>query len=82
MNYLIVDISGKVPNYDIALSEAVFKNLSANDHLKLFAANINPSKIECPSKNLFSLVPQSLRNSANKIKRGLTALEGLVNYLY
>ena len=82
MNYLMVDISGKVLNYDIALCEAMFKNLSQNDHLKLFAANIDPQKIECPSKKMLSLVPKSLRNSENKIKRGAKALEGIVNYLY
>ena len=82
MNYLMVDISGKVLNYDIALCEAMFRNLSKNVFLKFFAANIDPSKIECPSKKLFSLVPKSLRNSENKIKRGAKALEGIVNYLY
>lgn len=82
MNYLMVDISGKVLNYDIALCEALFKNLSRNDHLKLFAANIDSSKIECPSKKMLSLVPKSLQNSRNKIKRGVKILEGIVNYLY
>lgn len=82
MNCLMVDISGKVLNYDIALCEAIFKNLSQNDHLKLFAANIDSSQIECPFKKMLSLVPKSLRNSENKIKRGVKALEGVVNYLY
>lgn len=82
MNYLMVDISGKVLNYDIALCEALFKNLSKNDYLKLFAANIDSSKIECPSKKMLSLVPKSLQNSRNKIKRGVKILEGIVNYLY
>lgn len=78
----MVDISGKVLNYDIALCEALFKNLSKNDYLKLFAANIDSSKIECPSKKMLSLVPKSLQNSRNKIKRGVKILEGIVNYLY
>ena len=82
MNYLMVDISGKVLNYDIALCEAMFRNLPKKVFLNFFAANIDPSKIECPSKKLFSLVPKSLRNSENKIKRGAKALEGIVNYLY
>ncbi len=82
MNYLMVDISGKVLNYDIALCEALFKELPENDHLTLFAANIDSSKIECPSKKLFSIVPKGLRNSENKIKRGAKALEGVFNYLY
>lgn len=82
MNYLMVDISGKVLNYDIALCEAMFKELPENDHLKLFAANIDPSKIKCPSKKMLSIVPKALRNSENKVKRAAKALEGLVNYLY
>ena len=82
MNYLMVDISGKVLNYDIALCDAAFKALQKNDYLKLFAANINSSKTECPSKKLLSLVPKSLQNSENKIKRGVKALEGIANYLY
>ena len=82
MNYLMVDISGKVLNYDIALCEALFKNVSKKDQLKLFAANIDPSKIECPSKKMLSLVPKSLQNSRNKIKRSVKILEGIVNYLY
>ena len=82
MNYLMVDISGKVLNYDIALCEAMFKILPKNDRLKLFAANIDSSKVECHSKKMLSLVPKSLRNSENKIKRGAKALEGIVNYLY
>ncbi len=82
MNYLMVDISGKVLNYDIALCEALFKILPENNHLKLFAANIDSSKIECPSKKMLSLVPKSMRLSENKIKRGVKALEGFVSYLY
>ena len=82
MNYLMVDISGKVLNYDIALCEAMFKVLSDGEHLIFFAANIDPSKIDCPSKRLISLVPKSLKNSENKIKRGMKAIEGVVNYLY
>ncbi len=82
LNYLMVDISGRVLNYDIALCEAIFKNLSKKDHLKLLAANIESSKIECPSKKMLSLIPKSLRYSENKIKRGIKALEGVVNYLY
>lgn len=82
MNYLMVDISGKVTNYDIALCEALFKELPKNDHLQLFAANIDTSKIECPSKKMFSIVPKALRNSENIIKRTAKALEGVFNYLY
>ncbi len=82
MNYLMVDISGKVLNYDIALCEALFKELPEKDHLTLFAANIDSSKINCPSKKLLSVVPKALQNSENKIKRGAKAFEGVISYLY
>lgn len=82
MNYLMVDISGKVPNYDIALCEALAEQLPAKDNLELLSANIEPKKIQCKSKKLISLIPKKFQNSENKVKRGLKALEGLLNYLY
>ncbi len=82
MNYLMVDISGKVPNYDIALCEAMHSVFAKEDKVTLLAANIDPSKIDCPSKKLLSIIPKYLQNSENKIKRAFKALEGIVNYLY
>ena len=82
MNYLMVDISGKVLNYDIALCEAIFENLHDNDHLILFAANIGSSKRKFCFKKTLSLIPKSMQNSRNRIKRGVKALEGIINYLY
>ena len=82
MNYLMVDISGKVLNYDIALCEALSKALSSDNHLNFFAANIDPKKIDCDCKRLISLIPKSLQNSENIIKRAFKALEGIVNYIY
>ena len=82
MNYLMVDISGKVLNYDIALCEALSNELSSIDQLKFFSANISPKDIECDCKKLISLIPQSLQNSENKVKRALKALEGMINYGY
>lgn len=82
MNYLMVDISGKVLNYDIALCEALSKVLPSKDHLVFFAANVNPSKVNCDCRKLISLIPKSLQNSENIVKRGFKALEGVINYLY
>lgn len=82
MNYLMVDISGKVLNYDIALCEALSKALPSNDHLTFLAANVVPKKVNCDCKRLISLIPKSLKNSENIVKRGFKALEGLVNYIY
>lgn len=82
MNYLMVDISGKVLNYDIALCEAISEVLPSNDHLVFFAANVNPAKVNCDCRKLISLIPKSLQNSENIVKRGFKALEGAINYLY
>ena len=46
MNYLMVDISGRCPNYDIALCNALHKVLLPSDRLKLFATNINPDEVD------------------------------------
>lgn len=82
MNYLMVDISGKVLNYDIALCEAISKNISPNSHLKLLAANLETNNAECDCKKLISFIPKSLQNSENKLKRTLKAVEAILNYCY
>ncbi len=82
MKYLMVDISGKVPKYDIALSEAISSSFVGEKKLVLLAANIEPTGIECNAKRLISLIPRKFQNSENKIKRSLKALEGLINYIY
>ncbi len=78
----MVDISGKVLNYDIALCEALSEVLPSKDHLVFFAANVNPAKVNCDCRKLISLIPKSLQNSENIVKRGFKAFEGAINYLY
>lgn len=82
MNYLMVDISGKVIAYDIELCEAIQRNLLAKDRLVFLASNINPKEIMCNSKKLVSLIPSCFKLSNNIFKRGIKALEGVVNYIY
>ena len=82
MKYVMVDISGKVPKYDIALCEAVSSSLVAENELILLAANIEPTIIQCNAKRLISLIPRKFQNSENKIKRSVKALEGIINYIY
>ena len=82
MKYVMVDISGKVPKYDIALCEAVSSSLVAENELILLAANIEPTNIQCNAKRLISLIPRKFQNSENKIKRSVKALEGIINYIY
>ena len=78
----MVDISGKVLNYDIALCEALSKDMLSKDHLIFLAANVNPTKVDCECRRLISLIPTSLQNSDNTLKRGFKAIEGIINYLY
>ncbi len=80
VKYLMVDISGKVPKYDIALCEALTKCLNHDTSLTLLAANIEPSNLSCSVKRLISLVPKKFQNSENIVKRAIKALEGLLNY--
>ena len=82
MKYLMVDISGKVPKYDIALCEAISSSLVEKKELVLLAANIEPTNIKCNAKCLISLIPRKFQNSENKIKRSVKALEGIINYIY
>lgn len=78
----MVDISGKVPKYDIALCEAISSSLVEKKELVLLAANIEPTNIKCNAKRLISLIPRKFQNSENKIKRSVKALEGIINYIY
>lgn len=78
----MVDISGKIPRYDIALCEAMASCFGENVNLTFLAVNIDPKGIACKANNLVSFVPQRMQNSDNKFKRFAKALEGLVNYLY
>ena len=82
MNYLMVDISGKVLNYDVALCEAISKKMSPNNHLKLLAANLETNNADFDCKKLISFIPKSLQNSENKLKRTLKAIEVVLNYCY
>lgn len=82
MKYLMVDISGKVPKYDIALCEALSSCFAKNAELTLLAANVDPKKIQCKAKRLVSLVPRKFQNSENIVKRSVKAIEGVLNYIY
>lgn len=82
MKYLMIDISGKVPKYDIALCEAMASSFGECADLTLLAANIYPKKIKCHSRCLISLIPQKYQNSENKVKRLIKAIEGVLNYIY
>ena len=69
--YYIIDISGKVVNYDLALYEAIKKE--AKDTSVRFLS---------PGYGLLSLIPKKWQYSNNIVKRLLKVVEGLLNYAF
>ena len=78
----MVDISGRCPNYDIALCEAISKGLRTNDCLKLLALNINPKEVECSCSKLISFIPKKIQKNRSKPMLAIKAFNTLANYCY
>lgn len=72
----IVDISGKVVNYDFSLLNAI-ADLSQGD-VKLFTPDVPPNS---NVKHLIALIPKRFKNTENLFKRLFKAIEGVLNYL-
>ena len=71
MKVILLDISGKVENYDLALYDAIKKE--ANDaSVKFFA----------PGYGLLCLIPKRWQHSNDIVKRLVKVAEGLLNYVY
>ena len=81
MLYLMVDISGRSPVYDIPLCEALHRVLSPEHHLKLLAPNINPKDVDFDCKRLLSILPHRLQKSKRKPFRAIKALTVTLHYL-
>ena len=71
MKVILVDISGKVVNYDLALFEAI--NKEADDASVKFLA---------PGYALLSLIPKRWQYFGNIVKRLVKVAEGLLNYAF
>lgn len=69
--FLIVDITGRVELYDLALAEALYSVSPKDVQVKLLL----------PKHGLLSLIPKKLQNSENAIKRAVKVGEALLNYL-
>ena len=74
MTYLMVDISGRSPVYDIPLCEALHKVLPPEHRIKLLAPNISPKDVEFDCGRLFGFIPHRLQKSKRKPFRALKAL--------
>lgn len=77
MKVFIIDISGKVTNYDLALLRAI-NSIIADNRVKLIAPDI--SKKVVGVIHLFSFIPLKFKYSENLLKRIAKAFEGLLNY--
>lgn len=71
MKVILLDISGKVENYDLALYDAIKKE--AND------ASV---RLLTPGFGLLSLIPKRWQYTLNIFKRLVKVGEGLLNYVY
>lgn len=78
MKILVVDISGKVINYDIALCNEMVS--SCVDNITYMAPIKNEVDCKCAIFHLISLIPSKYQNSKAPLKRGLKAVECLLNY--
>lgn len=78
--YLIVDISGKVLNYDYALCEAM-ADQSGENQIILSAHLLEEDSFHGNRLKLIRLVPLSYKSSVGKLKRMIKAIEGFVNYI-
>lgn len=78
--YLIIEISGKVLNYDYALCEALADEVCGNAEVVLAAHVHEKGKYHGRRLSLLSLVPPSQQKSVGKLKRLIKAVEGFINY--
>lgn len=79
MKVLIVDISGKVLNYDIALCNAIHKENAAD--IIFTAPSSMISYFSFKTLKLLNLVPAKYKNTEAFWKKIVKALEGVINYL-
>lgn len=76
----MLDISGRVINYDSALCEHL--SSSTPDELYYSTPFQEKGQFSFKTINLLSLIPLKYQNSDASWKRFVKALEGLLNYLY
>lgn len=78
MDIFVIDISGKVTNYDIALCEALTNDADRNVEFLCPLYNERPA---CRVKRLVNLVPQKYKSIEHLWKRVLKLLELTINYI-
>lgn len=78
MKVFIIDISGKVTSYDIALSQAI-SECDKSVKVKLITADVERGAGRI---NLISLIPSRFKQIEHPLKRMVKAIEGILNYIY
>jgi len=79
MKVFIIDISGKVLNYDYSLVKSLQKESVSE---VILAAHVQDrSKYDGKRIDLVNLVPWKYKNSDHKLKRIAKAVEGICNYI-
>lgn len=81
MTFFIIDISGRVLKYDLALHQAIQK-ASLDDNVVLLMSDAPKETSGTGVKSLIKLVPNRFKSTENTIKRLLKAVEGIINYTY
>ena len=79
MKIYIIDVSGKVLNYDIALFDAMQQN--TDNEIKMFVPDAKLSIEKVGMIHLLSVIPARYKNSSHALKRMCKAIEGLFNYV-
>lgn len=75
----IVDVSGRVVEYDIGLFDAISK-VKKDEDIRLLIADA--PKINSNVIRMLRLIPTRFKSSENKVKRIGKAVETLLNYIY
>ena len=79
MKVFVVDISGKVVNYDIALCEALADSNQAGVSLEFFCP-LYEEHPHCKTSRLLNLIPHKYKTSLSLWKRMIKMIELFLNY--
>lgn len=80
MRYIICDITGRTINYDVALCEAINKELAASDKIELWSAGLE-GRHEIRVRKFISCVPKKIRSISHPITRILKAFDSICAYI-
>lgn len=79
MKIFIIDISGKVINYDIALCEAMSLCVGGGSEVD-YLSPLYTEKPQCKTRRLLNLVPHKYKTSLSLWKRMIKMIELFLNY--